>query len=168
MTKVKGKKKDEAEAPEVEAPPARTLVPAPLFDPLDRFGLSDLVQWPSWFGRRWAERFPGEFEHIRIEQYQEGDELVVRGEVPGVDPDDIDVSVDKGLLTIRAERESRTESEDGYRSEFRYGSFARVIGLPQGASEEDIKASYEDGILEVRVPVEAGQSATKRIEVKRS
>lgn len=153
-----------------DTPAERGPQPAPVFDPFDRLGLSDLVQWPSWFGRRWPDRFPGEFEGIRIEQYMDGDELVIRGEMPGVDPEGIDVSVDRDLLTIRAERESKTESEEenGYRSEFRYGSFARSVGLPDGASEDDISASYEDGILEVRIPVEAGASAAKRIAVTRS
>ena len=66
----------------------------------------------------------------------EGSTLVVRAEVPGIDPDqDVDVSVSEGMLHIRVERLEKSEhkSKDGYRSEFRYGSFARSVALPAGA-----------------------------------
>jgi HSP20 family protein len=69
----------------------------------------------------------------------------------------VEVSVVDGFETIAAERhEEKTEGEQGkpgYRSEFRYGSFCRVISLPEGTKEDDLKATYADGILEVRAPV---------------
>ncbi|CAN7377761.1 Hsp20/alpha crystallin family protein [Arthrobacter sp. LjRoot14] len=92
---------------------------------------------------------------IRVEQFLDGNTLVVRAEVPGLDPEkDVDVSVADGMLHIKAEREEKTEhkSKAGYRSEFRYGSFARSVSLPPGAREEDVTASYKDGVLEVRAP----------------
>ena len=97
---------------------------------------------------------------------------MVRAEVPGIDPDkDVDVSVSEGMLHIRAEREEKTEhkSKTGYRSEFRYGSFLRSIALPAGAKEEDITASYKDGVLEVRAPapVTAPGETAKKIRVDR-
>jgi HSP20 family protein len=125
-------------------------------EPVERFGLGDLVNWPSWFGSRFPTELFGGFEGIRLEEYRDGNDLVVRGEIPGVDPDnDIEVTVDSGRLTIRAERQSRSESTEdkGYRSEFRYGSFSRVVTLPEGANADDISASYTDGILEVRIPL---------------
>jgi HSP20 family protein len=93
---------------------------------------------------------------IRVEEVREGDELVVRAELPGVDPEkDIDVTVDEGVLTIRAQRQERAEEKqaEGYRSEFRYGQFERQIRLPKGTSPDVVSASYRDGVLEVRLPV---------------
>ena len=92
---------------------------------------------------------------IRVEQFMDGNTLVVRAEVPGIDPEkDVDVSVADGMLHIKAQREEKSEqkSKTGYRSEFRYGSFTRSVSLPRGAREEDVTASYKDGVLEVRAP----------------
>lgn len=110
---------------------------------------------------------------IKVEQYQDGDTLVVRAEVPGIDPDnDVDVSVSAGMLHIKVEREEKSEHKDkaGYRSEFRYGSFVRSVALPAGARDEDITASYKDGVLEVRAPAPATapESAGKKIRIDRS
>jgi HSP20 family protein len=80
----------------------------------------------------------------------------VRAELAGIDPDkDVAITVKDGLLQIKAERRVEEETEDkGYtRHELRYGSFSRSLPLPDGATESDIKATYKDGILEIRVPV---------------
>jgi HSP20 family protein len=103
-------------------------------------------------------------ETIRVEEMVKDDTWVLRAELPGVDPDrDIEVTVDGGRLTIRAEREQRTESTeaDGYRSEFRYGSFHRSMTLPAGARADAVTATYHDGVLEVRLPLEAAPRPTK-------
>lgn len=110
---------------------------------------------------------------IRVEQYQEGNTLVVRAEVPGIDPEkDVDVSVADGMLHIKAAREEQSEqtSRTGYRSEFRYGSFSRSISLPPGAREEDVTASYKDGVLEVRAPApqEPPASEKRKIQINRT
>lgn len=73
--------------------------------------------------------------------------------MPGVDPDrDIEVSVADGMLRIRAEqRDTEDDTDRGLvRSEFRYDSFTRNVPLPEGVKDEDITASYKDGVLEVR------------------
>lgn len=178
MTKTPKKNKKKKQEPTVVEPTEQAVRPRAVLDPFERFGLGELTHWPSWFDRAWPERFFRDFDDmapvgikgIKVEEFTDGDQLVVRGELPGVEPDDITVEVDKGRLSIRAKRESRVESEEGgYRSEFRYGSFARVVTLPEGASADDIEASYTDGILEVRVKVEAEtQPETKKIDVKRS
>ena len=93
---------------------------------------------------------------LRVEEFVDDKTLVVRAELPGIDPDkDVDISVANGVLAIKAERQERSEQKkkDSYRSEFRYGSFARNIPLPAGATESDVSASYTDGVLEIRVPV---------------
>ena len=114
--------------------------------------------WPPLFSRRFPELFDRGMSSagaLRVEQYVDGDESVIRAEIPGVDPDkDVDISVTGDRLTISAKREQREESkdDDGFRSEFHYGSFQRTMTLPAGTSADDVKATYEDGILEVRLP----------------
>jgi HSP20 family protein len=98
----------------------------------------------------------------------EGDELKVRAELPGIDPEkDVHISVSDHTLSIRAERreESKSEKKGVYRSEFSYGSFARSISLPEGVSADDVKATYKDGILEVQVPVDRKKAEPKEIPV---
>jgi HSP20 family protein len=124
--------------------------------------ISGLLHWNEpWFGRE---------GHIKVEEVDEEGAHLVRAELPGVDPEkDIDVTLDHDLLTIRAERRSeRTSDEGGYhRSEFSYGSFSRTIPVPAGATEDDIKATYNDGILEVRVPVDHAPGTNRRIPIAR-
>ena len=81
---------------------------------------------------------------------------MIRAELPGIDPDkDVEITVADGVLRLAAKREEHSEESrpDSYHSEFRYGSFERHLRLPAGAREADVKASYKDGILEVRVPM---------------
>lgn len=104
---------------------------------------------------------------IRVEEYTEDDgkTLVVAAELPGVDPDkDIQITVTDNLLTLRAERraEAHDESRGIRHSEFRYGSFERMIALPEGATEQDVKATYKDGILQVRIPVAQPREPERR------
>lgn len=98
---------------------------------------------------------------------REGD-LVVRAELPGVDPEkDVDISLQDGVLSIRGERrhEERRNGDSYYRVESTYGTFQRTVVLPDGVKPEDIKASYENGILEVVVPKAAELTAAKRIPI---
>jgi len=88
-------------------------------------------------------------------------------ELPGIDPKDVEVSVEDSTLTIRGERSfSEDVKEESYhRVERRYGSFVRAISLPQYADEERIEASFDKGVLTVDVPkVEAAKP--KKITVK--
>jgi len=89
---------------------------------------------------------------IRLEDEIQDGHYVVRAELPGIDPaKDVDITVRDGRLTIKAERSAKKESKG--RSEFSYGSFVRSVALPGGADEDDIKASYDKGILTVSVAV---------------
>jgi len=93
---------------------------------------------------------------LQVEEFVEDGKAVIRVEMPGIDPDkDVEVKVADGVLHVKASREEREESKlpSGYRSEFRYGSFQRSIRLPEGVTESEVKATYKDGILEVRVPM---------------
>lgn len=93
---------------------------------------------------------------IRIEEYLDDGVLVIRAELPGLTPEDIDVSVHGHVLRIRAERleTGRDRPKGEYRSEFRYGTFARSLTLPIEASTDDVSATYGDGIVELRLPLD--------------
>ncbi|HUI04407.1 MAG TPA: Hsp20/alpha crystallin family protein [Acidimicrobiales bacterium] len=126
-----------------------------------------VVEWPPLWPtvRRWMDLFE-EDGIIRVEEVMEGDTLVIRAELPGVDPDkDVDISVENGVLTLHAERRDETVDKDRRRSEFRYGSFSRSLTLPVGATEDDVKATFADGILEVRVPVSRAKAQSTKIPV---
>lgn len=102
---------------------------------------------------------------LRVEEYRDGNTLVVRTDIPGVDPDhDIDISVTDETLHITARRtEPDVKDLPGYRSELRYGEFSRSVPMPWGANPETVVASYIDGVLEIRVqlPEHPGGPATK-------
>lgn len=90
----------------------------------------------------------------RVEEVIDGKNLMVRAEIPGVDPDkDVEITMADGFLHIHAERREKEEHKDNgnFRSEFRYGSFSRNIPLPDGVKEADIKASYTNGVLHPRM-----------------
>lgn len=127
--------------------------------------------WPSWFTRLGFPEMWNPFgeQHMKVEEYREDGTLVVRAELPGVDVDDVEITVSDGVLRIHAERteESKDEEKDHYRSEFHYGSFTRTLALPLGAHEEEVSASYDDGILEVRVPLSEERASPRKVAVTR-
>ena len=102
-----------------------------------------------------------------IEVQQRGNELVVKADLPGLRAEDINVAVDRGVLTISGERrqEEREEREGFIRSEVSYGTFYRTIPLPDGADEERVAATFRNGVLEVTIPVSERQQG-RRIQVK--
>jgi HSP20 family protein len=104
---------------------------------------------------------------MRMEDFVRDGHYVVRAEMPGVDPErEVDISVNEGILSIKAERHE--EEIDKTHSEFRYGSFSRRIVLPPGADEEHITATYDKGILEVDVALKEKEAkkTEKRITIK--
>lgn len=90
-----------------------------------------------------------------LESFIEGGKIVVRIDVPGIDPKDIEVKVAGDLLTVRGSREEKTEKKkrDFIQREVHYGSFVRTLKLPEGVKADDIKATYSDGVLELTAPV---------------
>ncbi|MGD0291593.1 MAG: Hsp20/alpha crystallin family protein [Candidatus Binataceae bacterium] len=90
-----------------------------------------------------------------IESYADGDKFIIRVELPGVDPKDVDIKVAGGVLTVKGSREEKHETKkpDFYRREFRYGSFERSMTLPEGMKAEDLKATFHDGVLELTSPM---------------
>jgi HSP20 family protein len=102
-----------------------------------------------------------------VDVFDTKDAVVLKAELAGLDPDDIEIEVDDNVLTIKGERkfEEKVDEERYYRVERRSGSFSRSLALPQGVRADDIQADYEDGVLEVRVP-KAEEEKPKRISVK--
>lgn len=135
--------------------------------------------WPEQFDRAfdWTanpfETFRQllETEEVHVEEFTEEGQLVVRVELPGVDPErDVDISIVDGNLRLRAERrqEEKVEHRNYRRNEIRYGSFSRVLPLPPNTKEDDIKASYRDGILEVRAPIDNSTPKPSKIPISRN
>jgi HSP20 family protein len=150
---------------------ARATRALEVVDPFDVFGSIDRVferMFDLWPGRRFGWPLPARRllldEFILVDEYQEDGVLVVRAELPGIDPDkDVELTVTEGMLHIKAERHEEEHKEGtGYvRQELHYGAFTRTLPLPNGVTETDIKASYKDGILEIRVPSPTPVAAKK-------
>lgn len=98
---------------------------------------------------------------------EEADRYLLHADIPGVKADDIEVSMDKGVLTIKGERKHEsTESKEGFkRVERSHGVFMRRFSLPDGVDGENISASSKDGVLEVVIP-KSEPEKPRRIEVK--
>ena len=135
------------------------------------------LDWPTWLASRSMMDLPESWMDtwfdagIRVEEFEDRGQFVVRAELPGVNPDeDIEITQQDSSLRISVHRQKEAvhEGKHHYRSEFQYGSFVRTITLPAGASERDVKASYKDGILEVRVPMNGEQARSKKISILKS
>jgi len=102
-----------------------------------------------------------------VESYVEGDKFVVRMELPGINPQEIDINVTGGVLTVKGSREQKTETKKSsfYRREIRYGLFERSISLPEGIKADDLKATYRDGILELNAAMPR-EAAPKQVKVQ--
>lgn len=145
------------------------MQPVDVFDRLDRM----VGEWLRMFPARSPlalsrEEMPVDL--VQVDEYYEDGDLVIRAELPGIDPEeDVALTVADGMLHIRAERrqEETTEERDYVRKELRYGAFARSLTLPEVVTEDDISASYRDGILEIHVPAPSPGPA-KRIPVSKS
>lgn len=91
----------------------------------------------------------------QLETFRRGDNLVVRADLPGLRKEDVEVEIDNGVLTISGERteEQVEQRDDYYRSERSYGRFHRALPLPEGITGETCEATFEDGVLEVTLPM---------------
>ncbi|HXG31074.1 MAG TPA: Hsp20/alpha crystallin family protein [Thermodesulfobacteriota bacterium] len=125
--------------------------------------------------RAWR-RFPSlkrlrELEGISpaVDMYDKKDEIVVKAELPGVEKENVHISLSDNTLTIKGEikKEEEVKEEDYYYSERSYGSFARILSLPSKVKSDGIKASFKNGILEIHLPkAEEAKPKEIKIEVK--
>jgi HSP20 family protein len=130
----------------------------------------EMTNFEDQFNRLWRGAVDGgkrqESWLPAVDVFDTKDVVVLKAELAGMKPDDIQIEVEDNVLTIKGERrfEDKVEEDRYYRVERRFGSFQRSLALPQGVKAEDIQASYEDGILEVRVP-KAEEEKPKKISV---
>ena len=103
-----------------------------------------------------------------IDVLQRDEDLVIRAELPGAKPEDVDVTVQNGMLTISGKREEEREEErEGYLvRERRYGSFRRSLQLPEDVDESKINARFENGVLEVKIQGAAAAREPKRVQIE--
>ena len=102
-----------------------------------------------------------------VDVFDTREAVVLKAELAGMDPDDIQIEVEDNVLTIKGERQFKEEVDEEryYRVERRFGSFQRSLALPQGVKADEIVAGYEDGILTLTVP-KAPEQKPQRIAVK--
>jgi HSP20 family protein len=128
---------------------------------------------PSWM-RRWHEGWPSwsmlespfEGRAPRVDVIDRDEEIVVRAELPGVKKNDLDVSLAKDMLTIKASSKEESEEEKGgyHRREISRGKLTRSIRLPANVDAEKVTAKFADGILELNLP-KVAPSARHSIKV---
>ena len=104
-----------------------------------------------------------------VDIQEEEDRFLIRADVPGVDASELEITMEKGVLSLQGSRETRAETDqDGIRrTERSYGRFKRSFSLPDTADAEGISADYRNGVLEISIPKRAN-AAPRRIEVKAS
>jgi HSP20 family protein len=128
-----------------------------------------MTQIQNRFDRTWGSVLADREESWlpAVDVYDTKDAVVLKAELSGMDPDDIQIEVEDNVLTIKGERKFEEKIDEGryYSVERRFGSFERSLALPQGVRSDDIHADYEDGVLAVRVP-KAEEEKPRKIEVK--
>jgi len=94
-------------------------------------------------------------------------EIVVKASLPGVKREDVEISVNDGILTVKGEKKSddKTETENFYRREIRYGSFSRSVPLPSRVNHEQADAEFKDGVLTITLP-KAEEVRPKQIKIR--
>ena len=119
------------------------------------------------WGMRWAA-LAGEVSPA-MDIYEEGNDIVVKAEIPGMKKEEIHIDINEKAITISGEKkkEEKVEKKDYVRLERSYGSFARTFGLPAEVQTEKARATFRDGILELRVPKTAeAASRTRKVAIE--
>lgn len=160
-------KKESKELVKVE--PAKPLSP---FEEMERrfeefFRRPLSLLGPSWFPRL---RMP-EMEEVSptVDIFEEGSDVVVKAELPGMKKEDIDVKLTENTITISGEKkkEEKIEKKNYYRMERSYGSFTRAFSLPSEVQTDKAKAQFKDGILQIRIPkTEEAKQKEKRVMIE--
>jgi HSP20 family protein len=149
--KGKGKKESRELAP---FPSRRSLLGA--VDEMERLFDRYFRGWgmaPPWLPRlRWPEELEVSFPDVDV--FEEGNDVVVKAEMPGVKKEEVDIELTEDSLTISGEKkkEEKVEKKDYYRVERSYGSFSRTVALPAEVKTGEAKATFKDGVLEMRIP----------------
>jgi HSP20 family protein len=167
----------EKESKEIVKKESKELVPQEMrrfvapFEEMERW-FEEAFRKP--FFSPWMPRF--RFPELRefrefspsVDIFEEGNEVVVKAELPGMGKDEIDVNITDDVITISGEKKSeeKIEKKDYFRFERSYGSFSRSLTLPAETQTDKAKASFKDGVLEVRIPkTEAAAQKVKKITI---
>lgn len=135
------------------------IIPWKPFDELDRF-FSDEDLFLSVLPRFQAGPV--------MDVYETDKNVVAEVNLPGVDPEKVDVSVKNGILRVSGSSEEKTEEKKkGYwRKEIRKGSFERAVRLPSEVQEDKVNATYEKGVLKIVIPKTKAKAAEKKVKIK--
>ncbi|MFH1111451.1 MAG: Hsp20/alpha crystallin family protein [Patescibacteria group bacterium] len=137
-----------------------------------------IVRWTPLFPAtdefdKWFEDWPGLSRMSNfvpaLDVYQTKDSVVVETPLAGIDPDNINISIENDVLTLegKSEKKSEVDEKNYYRKEVRYGSFHRSVALPVAVSGAKAKATYEKGVLKITIPKEQrAKPKTVKVEVK--
>jgi HSP20 family protein len=126
----------------------------------DDFGFGGTLAFPSAGSGFWSPQ---------TEVLERDNKLIVRADLPGLTKDDIDVDIDDNRIAIRGERKNEhDETKEGlYRSERSYGSFFRSIPVPEGANTDEARASFNNGVLEITMPLpEKRESTARKLDIE--
>ena len=147
--------------------PGRSLFP---LDEMEQW-FGDFFRRPFW-GPQWFPqiRFPrmGEVSPA-VDVFEEGNDVVVKAEIPGVKKEDLDVNISGDTITISGEKktEEKVESKDFYHLERSVGSFTRKFRIPVATQTDKAKATFNDGVLEIRIPkTEEEKKKTKKLIIR--
>jgi HSP20 family protein len=110
---------------------------------------------------------------MAVDVYEKDNQIIAEMNLPGIDPDQVNVEVEDGMLKISGERSSETtegdESSNYHRREIRRGSFSRIVNLPESADTETCEANYKDGVLKISMNKRPeSETGSKRLEIKRA
>ncbi|HXG21043.1 MAG TPA: Hsp20/alpha crystallin family protein [Methylomirabilota bacterium] len=113
-------------------------------------------------GTPWASMM-GAVYAPRVESCVQDNTLLIRADLPGVDPKDVEITVEGNQLTLKGERKAQQEAKEGnyFHREVSYGGFARTFTIPEGVKAEDVHATYRNGVLELSIPLPASMVAKK-------
>lgn len=134
-----------------------------------------IIKWePFGVADRFFEDFtiPTPFANLgtdlAVDVYEEGDNVIAKMNIPGVDPDKINASVEDNMLRVSGthEEEKEEKKKHYYRKEIKKGSFERVVSLPQLVQKEKVLAEYKNGTLKITLPKEHKGELAKKIEIK--
>lgn len=134
-----------------------------------------VIKWePFGVTNRFLEDFPSATPFVNlgidlaVDVYDEGDNVVAKMNIPGVDPDKIDVSVEDNVLRVLGthEEEKEEKKKHYYRKEIKKGTFERVVTLPQSVQKEKAVAEYKNGTLKIILPKAYTGESAKKIEIK--
>jgi HSP20 family protein len=136
-----------------------------LVEPVDVF--QDVERFANDMWDNWTPVYHEQRSSIPMEMFELKDDLVIRAEMPGIKKENIDVSLEGDELTLKATKkeEARPEGTESYLCELGFGEYTRTVTLPFPVSSEKTTATFENGMLEIRLP-KTEESKPKHIEVR--